>query len=393
MSAPQMIPQSDVAVIGGGVVGAAVAFHLTHSGVQVSVYEKNSAVAMAASGTNSGCLHTGFDSTPGELETELILRSAQLRSEVLERLGIPVLHSGAELVPRREDDRRTVRALAANAAHNGVAVDLCGADGALVVPGEWITDPVAYTEALFRSAQQHGASLITGAAVTAIRPREEGFHLHFADGRRTSARYVINAAGLFADEVARMVGDRSFSIYPRKGEFLVFDRPDDAYFDRIHLPVPTARTKGVLIFPTIDGKVIAGPTAQDITDKDDWSVRAEAHAEIVEKVRMYAPSLAQSTPIARYSGLRTAGVDDNYIIGPSALHPGFINVAAIRSTGLSASLGIGEYVAKILDQQGLALDNFQLPAPSPEASHAADRAPWWARTARHLDRQALAPTE
>jgi glycerol-3-phosphate dehydrogenase len=134
----------------------------------------------------------------------------------------------------------------------------------------------------------------------------------------------------------------------------------------------------VLVFPTIDGKVVAGPTAHDQEDKSDWSVRAEAHEELLAKARAMLPALEGAEPIASYAGLRPAGRGTNYVIGPSTACPGLINVAAIRSTGLSASLGIGEYVAGLVADQGVVLGPDRPLAPIPPS--AGDRA-WWRRTA------------
>jgi glycerol-3-phosphate dehydrogenase len=182
---------------------------------------------------------------------------------------------------------------------------------------------------------------------------------------------------LYADEVARLAGDDSFTIYPRKGEFFVFDPP--APLDHILLPVPTKRTKGVLVFPTIDGQVVAGPTAHDQDDKTDWSVRPAAYGEVMAKARAMWPPLEGTEPVASYAGLRPAGRDGtNYLIVPAHGCPALINVAAIRSTGLTASLGIGEYVAGLVAAQGVELgpDRRLQPGPLPAAD-----LPWWRRTA------------
>jgi glycerol-3-phosphate dehydrogenase len=370
--------QAEVAVIGSGVVGSAVALALARRGVSVALLEAEAEPGMAASGTNSGILHTGFDSVPGELETKLILRSAQLRDEMLEALSVPVVHCGATLRPRGADDRVAIRELAANAEENGVTVEL-GDDDSLFVSGESVTDPVAYTAALGATAERHGAQLQTSFRVAAIERQEEALRVVSDDGEEVRPRAVVNCAGLYADEVARMGGDGSFEIYPRKGEFLVFEPPSEP-LDEIRLPVPTKRTKGVLVFPTIDGKVVAGPTAVDGEDKGDWSVRPEARDEIVPKATELMPELEGAEPIAAYAGLRPAGRDVNYLIGPSRDSPGLVNVAAIRSTGLTASLGIAEHVTGIVEEQGIELGPEQplqaAPAPS------SDR-PWWRRVAEY----------
>jgi glycerol-3-phosphate dehydrogenase len=347
----------DAAVIGGGVVGCAVALALARRGAETILLEAEHELARGASGANSGILHTGFDSTPHELETRLILRSAALRDDVLDTLGVPVIRCGATLRPLDDAERANVAALADGAAAKGVQVRL-NEDGSLDVPGETITDPVAYTRALAAAAQALGAEVRCGAAVTSLRPRTGGVEV---EGR--PCRAAVNCAGLQADEIARLAGDDSFEIYPRKGEFFVFE----ASLDRILLPVPDERTKGVLVFPTVDGHVVAGPTAIDITDKRDRSVRPQALAEIRAKVDAMLPGLG--APVHAYAGLRPAGRGVNYVIGRSRACPELVNVAAIRSTGLSASLGIAEHVSRLL---GLTAEESPLPdlaATEPEE--------WW----------------
>ncbi len=356
--------------MGAGVAGSAVALALARRGVSVALLEAEPEPGLAASGTNSGILHTGFDSAPGELETELILSSAQLRDPVLVALGLPVLHCGALM-------RDAPVAVVANARRNGVPISVTR-DGSLEVPGESVTDPVAYTLGLVAAARSHGAEVRTGFAVGALRRESGDFTIESAGGDRLRAGTVVNCAGLHADTVARLAGDDSFAIYPRKGEFLVFD----ASLDRILLPVPTKRTKGVLVFPTIDGKVVAGPTAVDQEDKDDWSVRPAARRDVLPGAIAMWPPLEGAQQIGEYAGLRPAGRGFNYLIAPSRACEGLVNVAGIRSTGLTASLGIAEHVCAIVRGLGVRLGDqrplhpVQAPAPAPGA-------PWWRRVAEH----------
>lgn len=370
---------SRVAVIGGGVVGTTVAFTLAGRGVDVVLLEAEEELGLAASGTNSGIVHTGFDSPPGELETRLILRSAELRDEVFERLGVPVLRCGAELVPCNDEERATVVRIAEAGRANGVDV-LVRPDGVLEIPGEAVTDPVAYTLALAAAAEAAGAEIRMSTPVTRIDVRDRGIAMATADGDELEVDAAVNAAGLRADDVARLAGDESFEIYPRKGEFFVFDPPEP--LERILLPIPTKRTKGVLVFPTIDGKVVAGPTAHDQEDKDDWSVRPEAEDEVLPKAVAMFPALAGAEPVASYAGLRPAGRGSNYVIGPSPATPRLINAAAIRSTGLTASLGIAEHVANLLGEQGI---EFGDAAPFHRGDTPTSGGPWWLRTARHRE--------
>jgi glycerol-3-phosphate dehydrogenase len=361
----------DAAVIGGGVVGTAVALALARRGAGTVLLEAQPELATGASGTNSGILHTGFDSVPGELETRLILRAAALRDPVLDALGVPVVRCGASLRPRGDAERAAVAALTQAATANGVRADLRD-DGSLDVPGEAVTDPVAFTLGLAAAAEACGAEIRRGWPVGAIRRTAGGLDL--GDGVR--CRVAVNCAGLHADEVARLAGDDSFEIFPRKGEFLVFDVPGG--LDRILLPVPTKRTKGVLVFPTVDGRVVAGPTARDQEDKGDWSVRPEARDEILPGATALLAALADAEPVDAYAGLRPAGRGCNYVIGPSRACPALVNVAAIRSTGLSASLGIAEHVAGLAGAAGAALGaDAPLPAIDPPPASGA----WWRRRA------------
>jgi len=369
-----------VVIVGAGVVGCAVADALAQGGVQSVVLEAGSELGLGASGANSGILHTGFDSVPGELETRLILRAAALREQALERLGVSVRRCGALLSPQDAQQVAAVARLADNARVNGVAVEL-DADGSLLVPGESISDPVEIVRALAAAARARGTELRLDARAAAIaKARDGALQVELADGQRVRAAGIVNCAGLFADEVARMAGDELVSVYPRKGEFLVFEGPPATALERILLPVPSALGKGVLVFPTLDGHVIAGPTARERVDKGDWSVEADAAELIIPKaVRMY-PALEGARPIAAYAGLRPAGRDANYVIERSRALPGVIHVAAIRSTGLSAALAIGELVMAMLAEQGL-IRPATRGSGAEEVAALAARRPWWVRAA------------
>jgi glycerol-3-phosphate dehydrogenase len=369
---------SDIAVGGAGVVGAATALELARRGASVALLEAQDEPALGASGTNSGILHTGFDSIPGALETELILRAAELRDPVLDALAVPVLRCGAVMRPLAAGDRRAIARLAENARVNGVEATL-GDDGSLAVPGEAATDPVAFTLGLVAAAQRHGAALRTGFRVEALeRRRAGGLRVSEPGGGSLAARLIVNCAGLGAARLARAAGDESFDVYPRKGEFLVFDAPPEAPLRRILLPVPSESTKGVLVFPTVDGKVVAGPTAVDQDDPDDLAVRPGARAEIQPKAAPMYPPLADLEPIFSYAGLRPAGRGVNYLIGASPACPELINVAAIRSTGLTASFAIAERVAAIVADRGIGLGR---PAPLERGEPMPAAGPWWRRAA------------
>ena len=346
---------------------------LARRGAQVTLVERLPALALQASGTSSGVLHTGFDSTPGDLETQLIIRSAAIRGELMEALGVPVMDCGAVLTPEGEEQLAAVDALEANARENGVEVSR-GRDGELEIPGEHVTDPVACTYAWASAAAGAGATIRLDTPTGSIRATGNGVEVETSDGA-LEAEVAINCAGLRGGEVS---GDR-FGVYPRKGEFLVFDQPSEP-IRRIQLPVPEEGTKGVLVFPTLDGHVGAGPTAVDQEDAGDWRVSDEGEALVRERLARRSSPLADAKAVFRYAGLRPAGRDCNYVIGESPGTPGLVDVGAIRSTGLSASAGIGEYVCELVAGMGIGLGDPEpvktgpVPGPVP-------RSPWWRRTA------------
>jgi len=379
--------QEPVAVIGGGVVGCAVAHALARRGVQALLLEAEPGLALGASGANSGILHTGFDSRPGQLETQLILRSARLREELLEELGVAVWRCGARLAPvGRGDEHAVVGRLAENARANGVEAQL-QEDGSLSVPGEAVTDPVAFVHALAGAAQAGGAEVRLSARVSGLQKRAHGgLGVELHSGETLSVRAAVNCAGLFADELAHVANDDPVTVYPRKGEFLVFRPPPGAGLERIMLPVPSKLGKGVLVFPTTDHEIIAGPTAREREDKRDWSVELDAPELILPPAQRMYPPLSLATRIGAYAGLRPAGRDaagreSSYVIRMSGSLPALLHVAAIRSTGLSASLGIGEYVVSLLADR--ALIELEEPRPLPAPAPRPPAHPWWERSARY----------
>ncbi len=375
----------EAGVIGGGVVGCAVLHALARRGVNAVLLEAEDELARGASGANSGILHTGFDSEPGELETRLILRANVLRAQLERELGVEVWRCGALLTPRDADERRAVARLAENARANGVEARL-EESGALSVPGEAITDPVAFVHALAGAARAAGAGLALGARVSALaRHPDGGLVVERAGGPPLRARALVNCAGLFADEIARLAGESPFSVYPRKGEFLVFAPAPSQPLGQILLPVPSPLGKGVLVFPTLDGMIIAGPTAREREDKRDRSVEQDARELILARALKAYPPLARASELASYAGLRPAGRDANYVIELSRTLPGLVHVAAIRSTGLSASLAIGEHVVELLASEGAVAPGRRTPFPRPRAMPTPE--PWWQRAA---NRSALA---
>ncbi len=358
----------DVAIIGGGVVGTAIARELAGYQVRCVLLEAADDIGTGTSKANTAILHTGFDATPGTLESRLVARGSALLREYAERAGIAVEPTGALLVAWTEEQAGRLDAIAAKSRANGytrirsVPVSEVyqrephlgpGAAGGLWVPDEWVIDPWSVPLAYATEAVRAGVDLRLGTRVTGVSalPGGDGFELT-AGPKPVRCRFAVNAAGLASDEVDRMFGGEGFTIRPRKGELIVYDKLARPLVRSIVLPVPTERTKGVLVAPTVFGNVLVGPTAEDVTDRADRSTSAAGLSALLADGRRILPGLEHEEVTATYAGLRAATEHSDYQLG---LFGRYVRVAGIRSTGLSASLGIAEHVVDLLAGAGLPL--------------------------------------
>ncbi|GHH86064.1 FAD/NAD(P)-binding oxidoreductase [Streptomyces sulfonofaciens] len=359
----------DVAVIGAGVVGTAVARELArHRALRIALVEAAHDVGEGTSKANTAILHTGFDAVPGSLESRLMADGSHRLARYAAETGIPVERVGALLVAWNEEQRAALPELAAKAGRNGrhdtrllTPGELYtrephlapGALGALEVPGESIVCPWSTTLAYATQAVLAGTDLHLGCRVTGIRERAGHHELRCARGV-LRARYLVNAAGLAADTVDGMLGHHDFTVTPRRGQLIVFDTLAGDLVRHILLPVPTALGKGVLVAPTVYGNVLLGPTAEDLDDKRATESTADGLAALRAKGRGILPALLDEEVTAVYAGLRAATGHEDYRI---RAHPAqrSVTVGGIRSTGLTASMGIAAHVTGLLADTGLVL--------------------------------------
>jgi glycerol-3-phosphate dehydrogenase len=366
----------DVLVIGGGVVGCAVLWALAHYDLRLALCETANDVGQGISRANTAIAHSGFDAPPGSLEARLVTQSHGIFAALCDQLGVDLRPCGALMLALDQDDLARLDTYAHQAAANGVAVERISAAavrtgwpyvsqlvcGGLRIPGEASVDSFGLTLAYAEVAAGAGARLLLDEPVAAIEQQEDRLIVTTAR-RQIAARYVVNAAGLYAAEIARMVGDRSFSIRPRKGQLLVIDPAVAPPIDTILLPTPTPRSKGILIAPAAHGNLLLGPTAEDGDDPGDWATSADGLAAVRAGAQRLAPALEIDQAITQYAGLRSVGSEGDYIIRPAVGCPRLLHVAGIRSTGLSASPAIGDYVTELLRGQGLDLPPRQAPLP------------------------------
>jgi glycerol-3-phosphate dehydrogenase len=359
----------DVAVIGAGVVGCALARAYTLAGARVVVLEKAVDVLDGASKANSAILHTGFDAPEGSLELDCIREGYALYQDIRERLGLPLVRAGAMVLAWSEEEVASLPALMKQALSNGVSDihPLSGAEARALepelsnrvlagfrVPGEHLIDPWSAAHGYLMQAMANGAVLMRQAEVLTGRHAGGEWHLATTAGAVT-AGLVINAAGLWGDEVDRRVtGESWFTIKPRKGQFVVYDKTAAALTRNILLPVPTKITKGIVVCRTAFGNLLVGPTAEEQEDRDHATVERETLRALMRRGTEILPALAGHEVTAVYAGLRPATEEKHYRIRDD-LAPGYICVGGIRSTGLSAALGIAAHVVRLAGRDHTAL--------------------------------------
>jgi glycerol-3-phosphate dehydrogenase len=365
----------DVVVVGAGVVGAAIARDLSRFEVRCTLVEAGSDVGAGTSKANTALLHTGFDAKPGTLEARLVRRGHELLSEYASKVGIPLARTGALLVAWSDEQLAAFPGIVERAHANGyeeireVATDELyrlephlgpGARGALQVPDEGIVCPFTTPLAFATEAVIAGCELRLDAPLTRIERLEHGFVVEVG-GARMTTRLLVNAAGLWSDELDRLAGHDGFTIRPRRGELIVFDKLARPLVEHIILAVPTGTTKGVLVSPTVFGNVLVGPTAEDVHDKTGTSSTSAGLAYLRAEAGRIMPALLDHEVTAVYAGLRAATEHDDYQLSVHGSE-GYVCVGGIRSTGLTASLAIAEHVRTELEAAGLSLREKDVPA-------------------------------
>lgn len=363
----------DVVIVGAGVVGAAIARELARLDLSVTLLEAGADIGAGTSKANTALLHTGFDATPDTLEAGLVKRGCELLAEYAPRVGIPLEPRGALLVAWDEGQLGEFPGIVQRARANGYRdmrriepAELYdrephlgpGARGALEVPDEGLICPFTTPLAFATEAVLAGCELRRRTALVGVERLEGGgFGLETTGGRLTT-RQLVNAAGLHSDTVDRLLGGTTFTVTPRRGELIVFDKLAGPLVNHIVLAVPTKVSKGVLVSPTVFGNVMVGPTADDLERKDDTSSTEAGLAYLRTEAGRILPALLAHEVTAVYAGLRAATERGDYRIG---FEDGYAWVGGIRSTGLSASMAIAEHV-----RDGLGLGDLEPRVGLPE---------------------------
>lgn len=369
----------DVAVIGAGVVGAAVARLLSLHDLDVILIDAADDVGAGTSKANTAILHTGFDAIPGSIESGMVSRGYELLHGYAPTVGISLEATGALLVAWDDEQAASLPRLhdkaVANGYHRAEIIDADevrerephlgpGVTGGMLVPDEHLIDPWSTPIAFATEAVANGCGLMLRARVVSVEIGSEvtvlGLHhrtvvagpTHATTSGEVRARFIVNAAGLYGDVLHRAAGFDGFTIRPRRGELIVFDKLARPLVRRTILPVPTPHTKGVLVAPTVFGNVMLGPTADDIDDREATGSTRAGLDFLIEQGRRIIPGLVDEEVTAVYAGLRAATEHSDYQLSHDA-GARYVGLGGIRSTGLTASMALAENTLARLRSIGL----------------------------------------
>ena len=355
----------DVAIIGAGVIGSAIARELSRYNANICVIEKEEDVCNGTSKANSAIIHAGFDATPGSLKAILNVRGNELMTTISEELDIPFKRNGSIVVCTKDQDRSGLEDLLKKAEANGVpgckiiereeliSMEPNLADDvtcALIAPTGGIVCPFHMTMAFAENANVNGVSFYLNTKVTNIVKSENGYnietiHIDTNKVETYNAKVVINAAGVYADELNNMVSENKLHITARKGEYCLLDKDAGSHVNFTVFQLPSKMGKGVLVTPTVHGNLLVGPTAIDVEDKESLDTTADGLASLSATSALSVKNVPMRQVITSFSGLRAHEDGNDFVIGEVEDAKGFINVAGIESPGLSSAPAIGELLA------------------------------------------------
>ncbi len=358
----------DVIIIGAGVSGAAAARELSRYQARVCVIEKEEDVCCGTSKANSAIVHAGYDAAPGSLKAKLNVRGNQMMGRLSEELDFAFKRNGSLVLCKDEEELPALQELYERGLTNGVSGlrilsreevlamepnvtdDVCAA---LYAPTGGIVCPFELNIALAENAYMNGVEFKFDTKVEEITKLEEGYELR-TDKGVFRARCVVNAAGVYADEIHNMVSEMKIHITPRRGDYCLLDKSAGSHVERTIFALPGKYGKGVLVTPTVHGNLLVGPTAVDVEDKEGVNTTREGLEQVIEKAGMNVKNLPMRQVITSFAGLRAHEDGDDFLIGEVADAKGFIDCAGIESPGIASCPAVGEMVAQLIrDRMGL----------------------------------------
>lgn len=356
----EFVKSADVVVIGGGIVGTAVLRELSKYDLKCVLVEKEPDVALGTTKANSAILHAGFDAPTGSLKAITNVRGNKLYHELEKELDLDIKWTGSLVAATTDEEMETLQELLKRGHANGVEglqilsqeevleqePNLTTVKGALWAPSAGVCWPFGAAIAFAECAVQNGAEVIRDCRVLGF-VKEEGKIVGVETSKGTiAAKYVVNAAGVYADEVAKLAGDDTFTITPRKGEYILFDKTAcSSLVYGVVFPTPTKKSKGILVCTTTHGNTFIGPNANEMDSKEDLAVTAEGMNEIMTSARKLIPNLPMGAAITQFAGLRAVSSTGDFILGASDKVENLYNAAGMQSPGLTAAPAVGEMIA------------------------------------------------
>ena len=352
----------DVVVIGGGITGTAILAALARLELSCVLVEKEPDIAAGTTKANSAILHAGFDAPTGSMKAKMNVEGNRLYHELQKDLDLDIRWAGSFVCAATEEEEKQIEQLLARGKANGVpGMEIWDGDkvrekepnlsssirAALWAPTAGICWPFGMAVAFAENAVENGAEILRECEVTGVRVESgKGFVVETTQGE-IHARYVVNAAGVFADKVAAMAGDTSFSIHPRKGEYILFDKTaQDKLVKGIVFPAPTKTTKGILVCATTHGNTFIGPNAQDQESREDTAVTTPGMDEIIAGAKKLVPELPMGAAITQFAGIRAVSDTNDFIVGESKTVKGLYHAAGIQSPGLTSAPAIARLLAE-----------------------------------------------
>ena len=354
----------DVVIIGGGVVGCAIAREMAKQDRKIALIERAADVCEGSSKANSGIIHAGYDAIPGTLKAKLNVRGNQMMETLATELDIPFKRNGSFVLSFEEEGRIGLQKLYDRGLQNGVKeLKILSGDevralepnvssevkAALFAPTAGIVCPFGMTYAFAENAAENGVEFYLNTLVTDIKKKTENFTVITNKGS-FETQYVINAAGVYADKIHNMVCDKKIEIVPRRGQYCLMDKVVGNLAKATLFQLPTKLGKGVLVTPTVHGNLLVGPNAEDLEDKEGINTTANGLEDILMRGERSVIGLPKNKVITSFAGLRANEGSGDFIIKEAEDVKGFIDVAGIASPGLSASPAIGEYVAELMQK-------------------------------------------
>lgn len=357
----------DVAIIGGGITGCACAYRLSRCKLKVVLLEKENDICMGATRANSAIMHAGYDPQPGTLMAKLNVQGNAMSREICKKLSVPWKDTGSLVVALADADMDTLQTLLERGRANGVpGLEIWPAEkvhekepnvtraakGALWAPTAAIVNPWEFGLAMAEVAVLNGCEVKRSFPVERIAQTADGYTLS-SDDESVQAKYVINAAGVHADTVAGMVSSPNFKIEATAGEYYLLDKSEGTRVSSVIFQCPSKEGKGVLVAPTVHGNLIVGPNAVVREDPEDTADTADGLAEVRAKAVRTVPGIDFRQNIRNFAGVRANSTVEDFVIEFAQAH--FLNLAGIRSPGLTSAPAIAEYAAEMLQAQGLDL--------------------------------------